>query len=797
MLHVYYDCLIKRIKQTIADQKKVNDLIRHVVSSTFLENDEVYWRPKHNWANEDIRRFGRSKKKKLCGPYDNGRKNLRSKTRLRVLFDDMVSSECQKRKHLLLLHGGLRQKVSPIVKNMQTQFWPVRSYSVELACKSFVSRHKRHRSDVNSTKKSFRSRLEGIEFGDSFANSGANPIPSPFVAEAGSLLDMVTKHAVTKQKAMCRLATEVGQSVLQAHIINAGLPPNTTYVAPDVCAVGFSAGLESAVWGTKERIPLLVQMGRDESLQSMWSYCVQQHNNAKWSSIKTKFLHAVVEQNVSQGKFEEIWRDSLIHIGKDLMIDDPSLKLTWGDVMQVRKKIIEASATHKFFTTNKGSSIAGVYCVDKAGYLEDTLRRAKVQVVVAKWRSVVDKRLRACKTQFERCVKLMTSRHLLIDLLDTATVPLVYTGDGATMYQLQNTNIRFPQTEISTQCLLYGVQSAYLLNPLIVYGQGDDAKYVSKALEGDASDLFTSSWRNLDINGVSTKVSMVGAVGDTKWIWQFLGRINDKCWSNPVGGSIRTRTDLCETCPTTGMTLHYPTVQLSTAFFKAMHEEIQKLSDKSLEKSIMIAWVADKLGVDLNCEYRPELGFDNCFVGVLHRIGTGSGNLMVDCAKIFAARNNLSTLYLLLSVAKCDVGLRQRLGKSKKSVQNYQPVGSTGQWVKWACTYAESLFGVKLIDLMSERELDKNGSLLMRYTWDRSLEQRQKREILLAHIAKVIKMPVDVTGAMMWDLHLWSEMCITLNTRPAGTTYPRMLYSHYDTYCHSLLHVCRFSCSLE
>ena len=173
---------------------------------------------------------------------------------------------------------------------------------------------------------------------------------------------------------------------------------------------------------------------------------------------------------------------------------------------------------------------------------------------------MVRNRLTKCRSKFDRVIQVMKGKDDLLDLLDEQKCPLFYTGDGATMYQLDNTNIRFSQTEISFQCLLFGVQSAYLLFPLIIYGNRDDAKYLKLAQEGLPMMLFDNRW------STSPLAKVHGAVGDTKWIWQFLQRVNDKCWSLPLGGSLCTRKELCITDSETHMTQFYPSIYLTNEF---------------------------------------------------------------------------------------------------------------------------------------------------------------------------------------------------------------------------------------
>ena len=78
--------------------------------------------------------------------------------------------------------------------------------------------------------------------------------------------------------------------------------------------------------------------------------------------------------------------------------------------------------------------------------------------------------------------------------------------------------------------------------------------------------------------------------------------------------------------------------------------------------------------------------------------------------------------------------------------------------------------GIRHPGLMSEREVEKVGLMLLRYTWNEQDTLDHKRTLLLDHVAvNVLKMPVLLVSDMMWDLYLWSEMCKTLNFFPRTT----------------------------
>ena len=152
---------------------------------------------------------------------------------------------------------------------------------------------------------------------------------------------------------MCRLTTEIGQNILKAHIQKAGLPADTQYMAPDLSALGFTACLDTAVWGTKER--QVTTHGDDgttvrsyDSTSFLCETTQQAMPNGTRPSVVFCAPRACIEQNISRLKFNEIrnmgvlicvlWelllasnitmlrmqRDPIMQIGKDLVVDDAS-----------------------------------------------------------------------------------------------------------------------------------------------------------------------------------------------------------------------------------------------------------------------------------------------------------------------------------------------------------------------------------------------------------------------------------------------------------------------------------------
>lgn len=82
------------------------------------------------------------------------------------------------------------------------------------------------------------------------------------------------------------MALEVGDSVLRAHVRKENLPPDSIFSDADKTAVGFSASMEQSVWGTKERLPLMLTLGQHQSRDNERFLCetVQQHS--RWSDLR-------------------------------------------------------------------------------------------------------------------------------------------------------------------------------------------------------------------------------------------------------------------------------------------------------------------------------------------------------------------------------------------------------------------------------------------------------------------------------------------------------------------------------
>ena len=85
-----------------------------------------------------------------------------------------------------------------------------------------------------------------------------------------------------------------------------------------------------------------------------------------------------------------------------------------------------------------------------------------------------------------------------------------------------------------------------------------------------------------------------------------------------------------------------------------------------------------------------DAGFDNSLVGQLHLVGTASQNLVIDIAKIFDAAGSITAFWDFLSHSCTDIGLKAKTASKTRTVRNFRPAGSTGQWRKWAIEESEN-----------------------------------------------------------------------------------------------------------
>ena len=95
---------------------------------------------------------------------------------------------------------------------------------------------------------------------------------------------------------------------------------------------------------------------------------------------------------------------------------------------------------------------------------------------------------------------------------------------------------------------MWGTSSAFLLNPLLVYADRDDAKELAHVLRSVAvKTAMDTSWDLLQVCGEPLTAVFSGLCGDTKWIWDCLRRKSDKAWSKGLGGTFRSRKMFMET----------------------------------------------------------------------------------------------------------------------------------------------------------------------------------------------------------------------------------------------------------
>ena len=201
----------------------------------------------------------------------------------------------------MLTTDSQRHKSEPVLNKISREYWPITL--------SDVTRVLFPRNRCENTRASSamtHAEPEGDPTHPSmFMTTAALPLPQ--TGDADAITSLIHTQAITKRRKMNELATEVGQTILQDHVRKAGLPSDTTFLPPDVCAVGYSAGLEQAVWGTKQRLPLMVTLGKDAGRETMHDFCVRAHNDSKWKGIRNGWLHVAIEQNISEKNWKSMW----------------------------------------------------------------------------------------------------------------------------------------------------------------------------------------------------------------------------------------------------------------------------------------------------------------------------------------------------------------------------------------------------------------------------------------------------------------------------------------------------------
>ena len=139
----------------------IRELVRHVLCSTFIKDDLIYWRPISNWYRVDQRKALRTDFRLYS------RVQLRNNKFKRVLFDYDKVKVITRLRHLMQDKGSLRQRSTPVLESLQQTFWPVSAQSVTDALRPY---YKPTRSSANITGKRKSSALSVSNYDDDESN---------------------------------------------------------------------------------------------------------------------------------------------------------------------------------------------------------------------------------------------------------------------------------------------------------------------------------------------------------------------------------------------------------------------------------------------------------------------------------------------------------------------------------------------------------------------------------------------------------------------------------------------------
>lgn len=269
--------------------------------------------------------------------------------------------------------------------------------------------------------------------------------------------------------------------------------------------------------------------------------------------------------------------------------------------------------------------------------------------------------------------------------------------------QMDGTNIRFSQTEIAWLSPSFGTHSVYLVNPLAVYADKDENAAVARALHSEeAMASLDTKWHHLTVDGKKLLPVFKGLVVDTKCLWTMLGRVNDKGWTKPLGGSFCQRAMFSQVNDD-GLTNYFGAITFTAKMLKTLKKHYLLIKAKDVRKSYA-KFVKNEMGIDVTAEIIfPDAGFDNSKVGPLHLVGTAAQNLMIDIAKIFDAAGPaaMNVFWKLIRNTSSDVGLKAKTASTTRTVRNFRAVSSTGKWVHWSVKKAERFLLYKHPDLMT------------------------------------------------------------------------------------------------
>jgi hypothetical protein len=184
-----------------------------------------------------------------------------------------------------------------------------------------------------------------------------------------------------------------------------------------------------------------------------------------------------------------------------------------------------------------------IYCRDRSGFQIDVLKRTQVQKTITLTRRVFGSRVQALTPRYTELLSQLQTVHGIEKICtQVGHFPWWITGDGAAMYQLDATNVRFALTVIAALCPLMGRPSALALHVLLKYADRDDAKCIKEVLADDGvRKALSIEWPSFDVCGERFTPKFHGFTMDTKILWESLRRKPDRGWTKGLGGTFRER----------------------------------------------------------------------------------------------------------------------------------------------------------------------------------------------------------------------------------------------------------------
>ena len=499
------------------------------------EEDKLRWRDvKYHWRRS-------SKAPKVV---DYAGKLVMDDDRLRNLISHTLTtqkslSQCLKRS------TTPRQRVALVCQSLQQKFHPVIKHRVQKELGSVLGKSSSKRRRCNSSVSN--PSLRTPERTRPRKTEACTPETARLMRKA--LFSSTSDVIQSRRKRILTDALELGKIHEQSceHLNDLGDGALT------------SLGIASALVGSPSMTTLLLSdtifteeygVNGKETLAEM---CVRQHNSVKFVPIKQEVCKVHLLLNTSQQKFEEICRPAVQRMGKLLNVPPLQSDITWSWYRRLRQTEMNKSRVRFFSQTQDAKSMktGGIYCHDRSAFQQNVLARPQVQSTLKFIRSVYEARIKGLDPRYIKYLEQIQSEQEIPKILTgRGHMPWWLTGDGAAMYQMDATNIRFALTVIAMLTPLMGRPSPYALHLLAAYADRDDAKCIKQFIQDPgALKALCLMWDSFEVNGEIFVPKCHGLTCDTKFAWECLRRKANRSWSKGLGGTFRDRSLFMKTDP--------------------------------------------------------------------------------------------------------------------------------------------------------------------------------------------------------------------------------------------------------